>query len=73
MTAPMLKMSEAMKRRLTAFCKVVSFIGMDSWAIADATALKNVAMVDIFRRLSRLYSWLAWTAELPISTKSLRA
>ena len=56
MTAPILKMSETMKRRLTAFSNVVSFIGMDSWAIADATALKNVAIVDIFRRLSRLYS-----------------
>jgi len=59
MAAPMLKMSEAMKRRLTAFSKVVLSIGMDSWAIADATALKNVAIVDTFRRLSRLYSWLA--------------
>ncbi len=56
MTAPILKMSEAMKRRPTAFSKVVSCIGMASWAIADATALKNVAIVDIFRRLSRLYS-----------------
>ena len=54
MTAPILKMSEAMKRRLTAFSKVVSFIGMDSWAIADVTALKNVAIVAIFRRLIRL-------------------
>ena len=52
----MLKISEAMKRRLTARSKVVSFIGMVSWAIAVATALKNVAIVDIFRRFSRLYS-----------------
>ena len=56
MTAPILKMSEMMKRRLTAFSKVVSFIGMVSWAIETATALKNVAIVGIFRRLTRLYS-----------------
>lgn len=30
MTAPILKMRETMKRRLTAFSNVVSFVGMDS-------------------------------------------
>ena len=72
MTA-MLKTSELTKKRLTTVSRLEPVVGSAIWIIPVVTALKNVAIVDMFRRFSLVYSCADRTAGKPTSTKSFIA
>ena len=69
----MLKTSELMNRRLTTVCRPEPVVGISIWIIPVVTALKNVAIVDMFRTFSLVYSCADRTAGKPTSTKSFIA
>lgn len=58
----MLKTSELMKKRLTTVSSPESLVGTATWIIPVVTPLKNVAIVDMLRRFSLVYSCVDFTA-----------